>query len=558
MEGQTPTPWKPPVWPMAWVILGRHLRHEGEGDHPVLSLFAGACRRARGEHSGAQPLLLLAQTHIIEPSPAETDEFAPLARLAVPLFSAAGAALRRCWNLRDARCLKALLAITPGAAARLISSGRPASDFFEQVAYNSRRLAKLNVPPKDVVNAISTYDRELDRLLAKRHLREHSSLAAARQQLHFRIVLAVHNAYYQVREAETQAFYGLVRAETDATGLDDLLRRFIVILTRTFRAQAGRLIPFTDPFPLASAVLKRLARPRYIAARGRDEALILDREMRGLFQSYWSIPFFSGERLAGLLQFGFTAPYRWLPRELDLLNAFAERCLRGAERVRLMEDLAAREEQVRALAAHLMEAEEEERRRIGRELHDEAGQSMLFLRLHLEMLEKAAPDSLRPKLAEAREVTERIISEVRRIIAALHPSVVETLGLPAAIRHLSARFRKLYPIKLCLRLQISAARLPRETETTLYRIVQECYQNIAKHSGASRVNLLLKSTDTLLELSVADDGAGFDVERAVDQPKSFGLKGMRERVALLGGSIEIRSSPGHGARISIRIPVSGR
>ena len=124
--------------------------------------------------------------------------------------------------------------------------------------------------------------------------------------------------------------------------------------------------------------------------------------MRGIFQSYWSIPFFSGGRLAGLIQFGFPTPYRWLPRELDLLDAFAERCLRGAERARLIRDLAAREERVRSLAAHLLQAEEEERRRISRELHDEAGQSMLFLRLHLEMLEKDAPPDLQPKLAEAR------------------------------------------------------------------------------------------------------------------------------------------------------------
>ena len=82
-------------------------------------------------------------------------------------------------------------------------------------------------------------------------------------------------------------------------------------------------------------------------------------------------------------------------RELDLLDAFAERCLRAAERTRLIRDLAAREEQVRSLAAHLLQAEEEELRRLSRELHDEAGQSMLFLRLHLEMLEKSAPPDLR-------------------------------------------------------------------------------------------------------------------------------------------------------------------
>ena len=380
------------------------------------------------------------------------------ARLAEPHLARVDAALRRfrsgypAEGPRDARTHKALLSITPGAAARMAASGRPAADFFEQVAYNGRRLAKLNVPPKEVVDALCEYDRELDGLLGGGRPRERAALEAVRRQLHFRTVLMVHNAYYQVREAETQAFYGLLRAEMDAAGLDDLLRRFIVILTRTFRAQAGRLFPFTERPPLAAGVLKRLARPRYIAARGRDEDLVLDPAMRGLFQSYWSIPFFSGGRLAGLIQFGFPSPYRWLPRELDLLNAFAERCLRGAERARLMEDLAAREEQVRSLAAHLLEAEDEERRRISRELHDEAGQSMLFLRLHLEMLERTAPDDLRPKLAEARAVTERIIAEVRRIIAALHPSAVEAMGLPAAIRHLAARFRKLYPVKLRLRL----------------------------------------------------------------------------------------------------------
>ena len=490
-------------------------------------------------------------------------QLALFARLIEPHLPRLDAVLRR--NLTaagtaeasDARRVTALSLITSGAAARLASAGRPAADFFEQVAYNSRRLAKLNVPPMEVVEALGEYDRQLDGLLAKRYPRQHAALQGVRQQLHFRTLLAVNNAYYQVREAETQAFYGLLRAEMEATGLDDLLQRFILILTRTFRAQAGRMIPFGDRPPMASSVLKRLARPCYIAAGSRDEELVLDRGMRGVFQSYWSIPFFSDGHLAGLIQFGFPTPYRWLPRELDLLDAFAERCLRGAERARLIQDLAAREEQVRSLAAHLLQAEEEERRRISRELHDEAGQSMLFLRLHLEMLEKNAPADLQPKLAEARAVAERIIAEMRRIIAALHPSAVEELGLPAAIRHLSARFRKLYPIKLRLRLTAYGASLPRETETAIYRVVQECYQNIGKHSGASRVNLLLRSTDTLLELNVEDDGVGFEVDRAVAQPKSFGLKGMRERVALLGGRLEIRSSPGHGATIAMRLPIPG-
>ena len=518
--------------------------------------------------SNPHPASLGAGAEIFRDLPrAQLEDFARLTR---PYLSRLDTALRRHLKVnrgggRDPRLCKALSLITSGAATRLVSAGRPLDSFFEQVAYHSRRLAKLNFPPAELAEALRAYDRELDRLLARHGSPEQAALKDLRLQLHFQTLLAANNAYYQVREAETQAFYGLLRAETAAEGLDDLLHRFIVILTRTFRAQAGRLIPLTARTvtsadtaawpPQNFRVSKRLFEPRYIASGSPDEKLVLDQAMRGLYKSYWSIPFFSNGCLAGLIQFGFSIPYRWLPRELELLEAFAERCLRGAERARLLQDLAAREEQVRSLAGHLLQAEEEERRRISRELHDEAGQSMLFLRLHLEILEKAAPPDLRPKLSEARIVTEKIIAEMRRIIAALNPSAVEQLGLPAAIRHLSDRFRKLYPIKVSVRLTPYTTRLPRETETTIYRLVQECYQNIAKHSAASHVNLLLRSTDTLLELSVEDDGVGFDVERAVAQPKSFGLKGMRERVALLGGQLEIRSSPAHGATVSLRLPI---
>ncbi|HTQ57315.1 MAG TPA: sensor histidine kinase [Bryobacteraceae bacterium] len=485
-----------------------------------------------------------------------------LSRLLAPHLKRLDASLHRYWKSApgggrvDSRQIRSLALIVPGAAARMILAGRQPADFYEQVAYNSRRLAKLNVAPGAVVDALREYERRAGQLLAGPAARGGQEVDSARQELHFRTLLAVHHAYYQVREAETQAFYGLVRAELDATGLDDLLRRFIVILTRAFHAQAGRLIPLSAPPPLVKPVLKRLARPRYIV-RGDEQELILDRTLHGAYQSFWSIPYFSGVRLAGLIQFGFSRPYRWLPRELDLLRAFAERCLKAAERARLIEDLAASEEQIRGLAGHLMQAEDEERRRIGREIHDEAGQSMLCLRLQLEMLEKTVPPDLRSRLAEARAVTERIIDEVRRIIAALNPSAVEDLGLPAAIRHLSARFRKLYPFKLKLRLSGYRTPLPHGAESAIYRVVQECYQNIAKHAQASHVNLSLRATDKLVELNIEDDGVGFDVDSAVAQPKSFGLKGMRERVALLGGRLVIRSSPGKGAAIAMRLPIAG-
>ena len=223
-----------------------------------------------------------------------------------------------------------------------------------------------------------------------------------------------------------------------------------------------------------------------------------------------------------------------------------------------MADLASREEQVRRLAEHMLEVEEEERRRISRELHDEAGQSLLSIRLQMEMLEKSLPPHLsefQTKLAEIREIAEHTIVEIRRVISALSPAVLERMGLPAALRQLVTRFRQTYPGRVRLYVPIEMGRLPKEAEFITYRLVQECCNNIAKHSSAANVNIRLSSTDQILELHVEDDGVGFDVETALRKRDSFGLAGMQERVALLGGKFQIESRPKGGTRISVELPI---
>jgi len=223
-----------------------------------------------------------------------------------------------------------------------------------------------------------------------------------------------------------------------------------------------------------------------------------------------------------------------------------------------MEDLAAREEQVRLLGEHMWQVEEEERRRISRELHDEAGQSMLCIRLQLEMLEKSlspAQGEVRSKLLETIDVTEKTIIEIRRIIAALSPAVLEQLGLSAALRQLTTRFGRLHPARVKLHLSAKIKRLPRETEIITYRLVQECFNNIAKHSSATLVNIHLNSTDVYVELRVEDNGVGFRVEEALERRNSFGLLGMMERVELLGGAFDVQSLPTKGTRIKVQLPI---
>ena len=465
----------------------------------------------------------------------------------------------------------ALASITPGAAARILASGQPPLKFIEQVEYNGRRLAKLNLPPSSIVEALQEYDRLLTPMLRKLLPNEYANFQWVREQLHFCVILTLNNAYYQVREAETQAFYELFRVELESRNLDELLRRFLTALVQVCHADTGHLYLLNDrrsawilraqaetkggnepartEVPNGRARMRTLAHSRQVEMKDGADTLLLEPAWQNRFQTVWSIPLAAGGRTAGVMQFGFSKSYEWLPREQELLAAAAERCLMAAEKARLMEDLAAREEQVRQLAEHMLHVEEIERRRISRELHDEAGQSLLCIRLQIELLEQAIPaehaEWIR-KLREARDLTERTILEMRRLIAALSPAVLEQLGLGAALRQLVNRFRRLHPIRVKLQLG-RLGRLPQHTEIIVYRLVQECCNNIAKHSAASSVNISVSSADGWVRLAVEDNGVGFRVEEALARKDSFGLSGMRERVALLGGRFEIRSYPKHGS-----------
>jgi signal transduction histidine kinase len=490
----------------------------------------------------------------------------------------------------------ALQAITPGAVTRTVTAGRPMSAFFEQVEYHGRRLAKLNLPPGQILAALEEYDRLLAPMLARLFPEEYANFQWVREQLHFCVILTLNNAYYQVRESETQAFYELFRVELESRNLDELLRRFLASLAQFCRADAAHLFLLDPashewqcrssfaaaPRKQAAPHLNGMMQDRKVLSRlkaghcwswdgsGADNAVLLDPAWRKRYGSCWSVPLTTGNGLAGVMQFGFKRFYEWLPREQELLAAAAERCLLSAEKARLVEDLAKREEQVRALAEHMLHVEEAERRRISRELHDEAGQSLLCVRLNLEMIEQGLHEAepARARLAEVREMTERTILEIRRLIAALSPAVLEQLGLGAALRQLVNRFRQMHPAKV--RLQISKLHhLPKKTEIIVYRLVQECCNNIAKHSMASHVNLSATTADGILRLQVEDDGVGFHVEEALAKRNSFGLAGIRERVALMGGKFQIDSHPAgqaagerskearlpHGTRIRIELPI---
>ena len=471
----------------------------------------------------------------------------------------------------DDRQAAALRAITPGAALRALGEGRPISEFFEQVEYNGRRLAKMHLPPSTIIDALEQYDHLLAGVLEKLVPQQVDDLRWVREQLLFCVILTLNNAFYQVREAETKTFYDLFRVELESRSLDDLLQRFVVTLAEFSTANRARLYLLDEEATVwtlgasinnakerktksaswrianSQALRDHLSEPRCVI--GKETAHCApDAVWSGRGATLWSVPLTSGTETWGVLQFSFDKDFDWLPRERELLAA-AERCWMAIEKARLVEGLAAREEQVRQLAEHMLHVEEAERRRISRELHDEAGQSMLCIRLQIEMLETAMPESMaaqRDQLREVRNTTEHTILEIRRLIAALSPAVLEQLGLGAALRQLVNRFRQVSPARVRLALN-RLGPLPKKTEMIVYRLVQECFNNIAKHSNATAVNLSVTTADGYLKLAVEDNGIGFDVEEALARRDSFGLSGMRERVALLGGTFQINSTLGVSA-----------
>ncbi len=204
---------------------------------------------------------------------------------------------------------------------------------------------------------------------------------------------------------------------------------------------------------------------------------------------------------------------------------------------------------------HLLRALEEERKRISRELHDETGQGLMVLRLYLSMLadEVKSRGSLQ-KISQATELLDRTIGDLRRIIARLSPRVLEELGLVTAIRKEARELSKNKGMKADLTLPKALAAGDYDVHVALYRSVQEALHNVAKHSKATKFEVVLEETPDRLRLLVHDDGIGF-VKNARSRQHSFGLVGMRERIAALGGEVRINSAGGRGTTLDIVVPV---
>ncbi len=210
-------------------------------------------------------------------------------------------------------------------------------------------------------------------------------------------------------------------------------------------------------------------------------------------------------------------------------------------------------------ARHILHAQEEERKRIARELHDETSQALTTLLISLALVEESVSDPAgRERIRETRTLAHQTLRAVRNMSLDLRPSALDDLGLLPALRWYIKEYQQKCGIEAELTVSGLKERLPSEAETALYRMIQESLTNTAKHARANHVWVTLTEDGLLLRATIRDDGQGFDAAgmmRRHWQDRGLGLAGMQERAALLDGSVEIESEPGAGALITVTIPL---
>jgi signal transduction histidine kinase len=211
------------------------------------------------------------------------------------------------------------------------------------------------------------------------------------------------------------------------------------------------------------------------------------------------------------------------------------------------------------LSTRLIGAQEEERRNVARELHDEVGQALTAVQVELAVAERRmkALGITAPLLDDAETIAHNALQTVRDISQLLHPALLDDLGLAAAIEWQARTFEARHGIRVEVEQDELAKRLPRPVELAAYRIVQEALTNVAKHARATCCRISIRRQDGDVEVAVEDDGQGFDPSE-MNGSRGLGLVGMQERAALLSGRVALESERGAGTRVKVKLPVSDR
>jgi signal transduction histidine kinase len=210
------------------------------------------------------------------------------------------------------------------------------------------------------------------------------------------------------------------------------------------------------------------------------------------------------------------------------------------------------------LSRRLVEVQEDERRHLARELHDQVGQSLTGLVLQLELCRRLTPAALPGGIDNAQSLANELIAQVRNLSLILRPTVLDDIGLlPALIWHIE-RYTESTGIRVAFEHTGLERRFPADVETAAYRLAQEALTNVARHAAVGEATVNVWANNEVLCVQVEDRGAGFDPKAALRKHTSIGLAGMRERALLLGGQLTVESSAGEGAQLTAQFPLTNR
>jgi len=284
--------------------------------------------------------------------------------------------------------------------------------------------------------------------------------------------------------------------------------------------------------------------------------------MEGL-KAFVSVPLRSKDAVLGVLNVASHLPRRFTKDDMHLLHAIGDQVGVAIEEAELYDRLRKERQNYQRLARHMLIAQEDERARVARELHDETSQSLTGLSLNMQAILSIAKTSdfgdaaFKAKLEKAYNITNQLNSEISKIMKSLRPTALDSLGLGPAVHQYAESRLQAVGINVSVQTTGMEQRLPKEVEFALYRIAQGAIANVAWHSKARTAVINLRLTSDEFVMEIEDDGQGFDASKPIQVDESGhgrGLLSMKERASLLGGVCDIQSQPGKGTRIKVRVP----
>ena len=431
--------------------------------------------------------------------------------------------------------------------------------------FENRMISKDNQPKRISWNIVADRPRKSLYAVGK-EVREqedaHASIALRDREIH--TLYRLSEIFHSPRSLD-ELYHEIVEEICSATGFPVALIAIFDDANQKIIFQAAKGIPAEFGFPSPelpiedtySGVVVRTGKP-LIITRANEYPKYKSAIMEKLGgQTFIGFPMMVGEKIVGSLGLGHTESIEITDHMARWIESLANYIAALTEQRRAEEELRRSHKQLRDLSMHLQSAVEEERKRIAREIHDELGQELSLMQLELGLVESelsAKQKEIREKTRSMSKLIDSAIKSVQRISSDLRPTVLDNLGIGAAVEWYSKEFQKRTRIKCEVTVDSPEMKLDQDRSTAFYRILQEALTNVWRHAHATRVRVQLRKKNDNVQLTVRDNGMGIAPE-PIGDPRSFGLMGMRERVYQFGGSIVISGRPGKGTQVSVTIPM---